>query len=432
MSCTTLVRASDDSVSGEVVPLAKHEQMLGMYFNVTFAILYPGAKKPTHAALATALAKALVPFKALAGRFVLSKEGLAIDCNNAGVPLTHDVGTGAAPSVEVPIAADLFDMVVDSVPASEGSASDAPMRVKVTDFDDAQLIAVSANHGLCDAGGLGAFMAAWASAYAGGTGEGGSAPSPVVSNDRVGAVPTTSEPGSVPPETIPPEHPWRMLRPLPEQCPALERVPLASPVIFSNTKSAADCKALKAACLTAAAAPTGAFVSTNDALCAELCVALGLEGVERVPFGLIMDYRAHVGVDGAASPYLFGNLWCTLELLVRNSLAGAVDIREALRHAQGAEFIKWFMGQGANRQFGARLMMNTWVKAFRLAELAFEVPAADMMVGAPFLEQRLAMMAPAGVNYVIALPQADGGIKAVGVLGRSATERLTGKMHTVA
>jgi len=154
--------------------------------------------------------------------------------------------------------------------------------------------------------------------------------------------------------------------------------------------------------------------------------------VERVPFGLIMDYRAHVGVDGAASPYLFGNLWCTLELLVRNSLAGAVDIREALCHAQGAEFIKWFMGQGANRQFGARLMMNTWVKAFRLAELSFEVPAADMMVGAPFLEQRLAMMAPAGVNYVIALPQADGGIKAVGVLGRSATERLTGKMHTVA
>ena len=222
---TTLVRASDDSVSGEVVPLAKHEQMLGMYFNVTFALLYPGAKKATHAALANALAKTLVPFKALAGRFVLPKEGLAIDCNNAGVPLTHDVKSGPAPSLAVPIAADLFDMVVGSVPADDGSAGDAPMRVKVTDFDDAQVIAISANHGLCDASGLGAFMAAWASAYTGGTGEGGSAV-PSVSNDRVGTVQPGQGDGSelrTTPETLPADHPWRLLRPMPDQCPVLER-----------------------------------------------------------------------------------------------------------------------------------------------------------------------------------------------------------------
>lgn len=209
-------------------------------------------------------------------------------------------------------------------------------------------------------------------------------------------------------------------------------VPLASPVIFTNTKSAAECKALKAACLEAAEAPTDAFVSMNDALCAELCVSLGMEGVERVPFGLIMDYRAQAGADGSSSPYVFGNVWCTLELLVRNSLAGAADIRSALPHARSPEFVKWFRAQGPNPAFAAKLMMNTWAKAFRLAELTFEGPAADLMVGAPFLEQRLAMMAPAGVNYVIALPQVDGGIKAVGVLATSATERLTGKVHVVA
>lgn len=222
-------------------------------------------------------------------------------------------------------------------------------------------------------------------------------------------------------------HPWRTLRHLPEQCPAIERAALVSPAIFCNTKSLAECKALKAACLKAAGTTAeGAFVSTNDAVCAELAASLGKEGMEHVPLGLLMDYRPYVGGEA-----VLGNLWFTLELLVRRSLAGAVDIREALPNAQSADFVRWLAGQGANPAWPAKLMMNTWAKAFKLADLTFEVAAAAVMLGAPMLEQRLSMMTPAGVNYVITLPQADGGIKSVGVLAAHAAEKLTGETLTV-
>ena len=190
--------------------------------------------------------------------------------------------------------------------------------------------------------------------------------------------------------------------------------------VKSATKTKAECEALKAACLAVAAAADGAFVSTNDAVCAELAASIAPEGVDHLPVGLLMDYRAHVGGEG----YVLGNLWCTLELLVRSSPAGAVDIREALPIAQSGEFVRWLCGQGANPAWPGKLMMNSWSKAFRLAEIAFEGAAADVMLGAPMLEQRLAMMAPAGVSYVITLPQADGGIKAVGVLPADAAQKL--------
>lgn len=402
--------------SGEIVPLAGHEKMLGMYFNVNFALLYPGSKA-SPSALAEAFNVVLDSFQVLAGRLVLREGGLAILCNNEGVPLIHEECARPAPSFDEPIPCEVFDMVSDSVPNGEGPGG-APIRVKVSDFEDAQVIAISINHGLCDAGGLGRFLAAWAEAYSGGSG------ARTVSNDRVGTAPATPEMGGAPlspPEEIPRSHAWRTLRHLPEQCPALERAPLASPVVMSVRKSADECKALKARCLEAAGLE-GSSVSTNDALCAELAASLGLDA-DRVPISLLMDYRTCLGAEA-----VFGNLWTSLELCIRNSLAGAVDIREGLPIAQSAEFVKWLAGQGANPAWPGKLMMNTWTKALQLSELAFAGPAADVMLGAPMLEQRLAMMAPAGVSYVIGLPQSDGGVKLVGVLPAAASERLTGKV----
>ena len=48
------------------------------------------------------------------------------------------------------------------------------------------------------------------------------------------------------------------------------------------------------------------------------------------------------------------------------------------------------------------------------------------------LEQRLAMMAPAGVCYIITLPQSDGGVKAVGFMPAAAVEKLTGRATVAA
>ena len=402
-----------EPATGERIPLALHERMLGMYFNVTFALLFRGTKA-SPSALAAAFAKVLNSYQVLSGRLTLQDGALSIVCNNEGVPLTHDVQAGAAPPFDAPIPAALFDMAVDSVPTGEDTG-DAPMRVKVTDFDDAQVMAISLNHGLCDANGIGAFMAAWAEAFSGGEGRRS------VNNDRVGMAPPSPALGSpplTPPEDVPADHPWRKVRHLPEQCPSLERVPLASPVLFSATKSAEECASLKARCVEAAAGEVS-FVSTNDALCAELAASLGLDG-EHVPFGLLVDFRSAIGAEA-----VFGNMWTTVEVLARNSLAGAADVRQSLPVAQSPEFIRWNAGQGANMAWPGKLLLNTWTKAFKLADLAFACAPSDVMLGAPMLEQRMAMMAPAGVCYVIMLPQSDGGVKILGVMPAAAVEKLT-------
>ena len=76
---------------------------------------------------------------------------------------------------------------------------------------------------------------------------------------------------------------------------------MPSPVLLSVTKSAEECAALKARCVEAAAGEVR-FVSTNDAVCAELAASLGLEG-EHVPFGLLLDFRKAIGAES-----VFGNM----------------------------------------------------------------------------------------------------------------------------
>lgn len=425
---TSLLMQARGGASGEVVPLAVSERLLAQYFNVTFAFLFRGAKAGP-ADLADAFAKVLDSFQVLAGRLVLSDDGtLAIACNNQGVPLLHEEQAGPAPSFGSPIGAEHFDIVRDSVPTADGAA-DAPMRVKVTDFDDGQVLAISINHGLCDARGLGAFMVAWAEAY-----RSGSLSKRAVSNDRVGSFPPAPAMGAPPlspPEEVPPEHPWRSLRHLPEQAPSVKRAPMASPVLLSHVKTAAQCAALKEQCKAAAGGGGAAQrLSTNDAVCAELVAALGMEG-EQVPISMLLDFRPLVGAETC-----LGNMWTSLEFLVTNSLSAAADIRAAMPVAQSAEFVRWQVGQGANASWPAVLLMNSWAKAFDLSSLGFASEAADMMAGAPFLQQRAAMMAPVGISYCIALPQSDGGLKVVGVVPDAAAQRLhaagSGRVTTVA
>jgi hypothetical protein len=212
---------------------------------------------------------------------------------------------------------------------------------------------------------------------------------------------------------------------LPEQAPALERVPMTAPVLLSLVKSADECASIKAQCVAAAKVEV-AFLSTNDAVCAEVVTSLGLEA-DQIPMNMLLDYRHLVG-----GKTVFGNCWMSLELLVSNSLAAAADIRSTLPVAQSADFVRWQMGQGGNASWTGKLFMNTWTKAFKLADLTFANPAADVMVGIPMLQTRAAMMAPVGVSYCITLPQRDGGLKMVGVMPAAAAEKLVGKTVTVA
>ena len=117
-----------------------------------------------------------------------------------------------------------------------------------------------------------------------------------------------------------------------------------------------------------------------------------------------------------------------LEFWPRASLAGAADIRRWLPHIS-KEMIEWHLGQamiGMNPGWPGQMMMNSWVKAFRLPELAFASAPTDMMVGAHMMRQRAQGMIPRGISYCIALPRAGGGVKLAALLPESAVEKMRG------
>jgi len=112
-----------------------------------------------------------------------------------------------------------------------------------------------------------------------------------------------------------------------------------------------------------------------------------------------------------------------LEFLVKNSLAGAGDIRKALPNAS-ADFVRWSLGQGHNMTWPGRLFLNSWVKALKLSEFSFAGPAEDVMLGLPMMEAR-AVMAQMGIGYCITLPQLNGAVKVVGILSKAAALKLS-------
>ena len=154
----------------ELIALDVFSEKAMSHFTVNFALLYPPEDRPSVTQLREALADVLTSHRHLAGRLVRMPGGvLAVACNGAGVPLTHLECPGtAAPSLEEPIADEHFDLVEDHMPGPESGDTGGPLiRLKVTDFADGQLIAICLNHLLCDARGMGEFMAAWSASFRG-------------------------------------------------------------------------------------------------------------------------------------------------------------------------------------------------------------------------------------------------------------------------
>jgi hypothetical protein len=379
---TSLIKAT--SSSGDSIELDAGSGMFAMYFQVTFALRFPNVWA-TGQDLSTAFAKILPSFEPLAGRLATQQDGkLVFLCNNAGVPLTMDKRAGNAPSFANPIPEDLFDMVQNAMPASDeaGVTGDAPLRIKVTDFDDGQVIALCVNHGLCDAGGMGLWMSAWAEAFRGGDGKRS------VSHDRVGQQVPSPVFGSPPlskTDGVPAE--WQALRLTKgATCPNLTPAPLESPMFASVKWSAEQCASLKAASIDRLKADKSAqafkgvtFVSTNDAITAALATAISPtfegdpefeakskskagENAATMPVSMIADIREAVGA-GSPSP-VFGNMFTAVEMLVHptSHAAAALHARKALSVAMDGEFFRWSIGQGHNMGFAARLAMNSWCK----------------------------------------------------------------------
>jgi hypothetical protein len=289
------------------------------------------------------------------------------------------------------------------------------LRVRLINYENAQVLALSMNHGLCDAAGIGAFMTAWSEAYRGGSGMRD------VSNDRVGTYPPSPEMGqpALSNSDDVPDH-WRQVRHLPEALPETETLVIEPPMHVCYKRSKTEIASLKEQCMSAAGVHD-VQISTNDAITAELVTALGCKE-EEIPIGTIKEFRKLVG---AAT--VFANMWCPIDLLVRNSLAAAIDMRKALPSADSAEFIRWSIGQcigGGNYAWKSKLTVNTWAKAFALKDIAFDVEASDVMLGHPMMRVRAQMMAPAGICYSIVLPARDGGVKVAAVLPEAAAKKL--------
>jgi hypothetical protein len=91
----------------------------------------------------------------------------------------------------------------------------------------------------------------------------------------------------------------------------MTRQPMDSPVLLSLTKTVEECKALKARCMEAKSAEIDVpFLSTNDAVVAELASSLGMES-EKVPLSMLYDFRREVGGET-----LFGNSWVMPSVLI--------------------------------------------------------------------------------------------------------------------
>lgn len=340
---------------------------------------------------------------------------MAVQCSNTGVPLTYEARRGNAPSFAEPIPAALFDIAANARPTD--GPGDAPLRLRVTDFEDSQVIAVSLNHALCDAVGIGRFMSAWSEAYHGGPGVRD------VSFDRSAIPPMPFPPGTPPlsaTEGVPEE--YRRLHYLPEDYPEMPAGPLESPVFVTAVRDPPTIADLKQACARqwedAEGRPLEGHLSTNDVLCAELIDCCGIPG-EKFALSMIMEYRSLVGAETA-----FGNMWTGLEFVTKNSLAAAGDIRSALPGGMSKEWVEWHMGQGMALTWPGKLFMNSWTKALVLSEMSLAGPVQDVMLGLPMLQERATGMAPRGLSYCINLPQSNGGVKMVAIMAKAAGERL--------
>lgn len=393
--------------SNEEIELDVYSSLLAQYFSVDFALTFSTKSSPSD--LTEALSKIISSFQATAGRLVRRDDKFYIVCNNSGVAFTHETSSNPAPDFSCPISSDLFDLVRDCVPTGV-SMGEALMRIKVTDFETSQVIAISINHGLCDASGIGAFLQAWSAAFTGGCGE------VEVRNDRIGASPPIPAYGQ-PPITSSDEMDdkrWGELR-HGAGCVEVEELSLENMVLFSHFHSKQDCDRLKQECKHVAGEDM--MLSSNDVITAELVTALGLKG-DIVPINLIMNFRGVVQADN-----VFGNMFTSLEFGVRNSLAAGVDIRKLLPVARSRGFMEWHLGQGANVHWPSKLTVNSWTKAFRLKDIMFNTTPDDIMLG-PMLATRAAMMKVAGCCYCICLPTHDEGVKVVGCLAKSVAERL--------
>jgi len=299
-----------------------------------------------------------------------------------GVPFTHEVWDSASPSFDVPLESHLFDSIRDWTPQDEGTLGDALLRIKVCDFTDGQVVALSATHGLTDARSLGMILEAWAAAFRG-------EDLPLVTYDRSGSpsTPSSGQPPLYSADDVPDE--WQALHQL-RDCTAPSEP--YEPCIGTCRLSAKACADLKQKYN---ARSTTLMLSTNDVLCGEIARAVGKNKV-----GIAVNLR-----ETLFRADFFGNAFASVGIFpeVVDDVPGA--LRDAMPVVRDPRFLRWKIGQGHG---AADVIVNSWVRAFDFAQVHFKSSLQDICLSKAMLVTRGALFGPRGLHYAIVLKQCDG------------------------
>lgn len=340
--------------------------------------------------LVAALGRVLPAFGPVAGR--MSEDLQAFVCNNEGVPMSHVVENGPAPSFKAPLPSSLFDSLQDIRPTVGDAKADdtAILRIRVTDFSDGQVIAVSFNHILTNARGLFMLLKAWSNAY-----RGESADPTAISHNRREFVPT-------PPGELDAISAWRALfAPAPTSRPAVYCGPLSLAVWAHTAEELAELKAHYSL-------PDGPTLSTNDALVAEL-IDVGKLAGESLQMMLVKDFHEELGAAD-----LFGQLQHPLMVELPNSgAAAAATLRAVLPATKSRDFAAWAWHQ--ELQSPGHIWVTSWRGVFDIDSVSFAGPAQDISWSSHVLVELVGrMFFTFGVHrWVTVFPLPGGGAQVV-------------------
>lgn len=334
------------------------------------------------ALLKESLVKILPTFAPIAGRLTKREGTTIVLCNDAGVPLMHQVWDTPAPSSDALLAEDVFDNIRDHMPTEEGAVGDAVCRIKVNDFVDGQLVGLSFCHGLGDARSIGMMIEAWSAAFRG-------EEVPPATHDRSVRPPSPKmgEPPLVSSEDVP--EAWKGLHhPL-----VKPDFPAYEPKIGTYRRSAEQCAQLKEKY---AASTPGMSFSANDVLVGEIA-----ELAERCEASIFLNWR-----DTLGHPHLFGNALGGLTVIADTACDVPKALRGAVQSMRDPACLRWYIAQGQGKF--SDLLCNNWGRFLAFERVSFASPLKDVNLGASMMESRGKIFGPMGLRYIMMVPQPDG------------------------
>jgi len=450
-----------------VIPLTRQQKTVA---HLTVDVAFRYSRQADVDTLRIALSKILIAFPVLAGRAVrLQKDDadseLALcvpklqeplpawayvsfvddkssdqkpPCNGIAPDALFDLATECIPSESV----GMINSNTTGDPVDESRLGGAPLtRIKVTNYKlGCQIIALSINHTLVDAGSIGLFWTAWSEQYRSCRYSDGACIGTQVTFDHPIFSQASNDTNNE--ESIPDE--WKAL--LPDEVEGdnpfdESSAAPTSPIEATCTiyyRNAEQIKLLRREWLgmqNEVKDATPPYLSSNDALCGEVCQTLNATSIL-----LCMDWRPVLEKSN-----FFGYALLFLFLSFANAMDAPVACRRILgwKHhpsadgtstankegvARNKDFVLWKM-RNEWRQGKTQLIWNSWVPFFTIVgedeekcgadrnttcsvpRMQMECYPDDIMMSEQMKRMRIAVASKGRLSYAIVLPQPEKGVR---------------------